>query len=110
MVGWQEARPRKDRRTHVEKVEARQLGCYVEIGLEKGPDRPDVLPVALKNVGEHAVGLNGAGNDVFAEVRESVVEQFDQDVAVEYIDTHRREVNTANASHFLACFTLPFGE
>src|SRR5262249_10180162 len=65
----QEARSGEDRRAHVEKVEPRQLGGYVEIGLEKRADRSDVLPIPLKNVGEHTVCLNGAGDDVFAEVR-----------------------------------------
>ena len=87
----QEPRPGENRGAHVEKVEARQFRSHVEVGLEERADRSDVLPVTLENVGKDSVRLDGAGNDVLAEIGIGVFQQLEQDVAVEHINAHRRQ-------------------
>ena len=52
----------------------------------KCPDRSDILPIALKDVGLHLVFFD-RGRNVFAEVREGV-EAFLEDFPLEDIDTH----------------------
>ena len=57
----QKTRAGENRRAHVEEIEARQLGSEIEVRFEEGADGSDVLPVALENIGEHAMGFDGAG-------------------------------------------------
>ena len=89
--GGQEARAGKDGRAHVEEIEPGELADKVEVGLEEGADGSNVLPVALEDVGEDAVLGDGAGDDVLAEVGVLVVEQADDEIAVEDVDAHRGE-------------------
>ena len=56
----QKARARENRRAHVEEIEARQLGGDIEVRFEERTDGSDVLPIALENIGEHALGLDRA--------------------------------------------------
>ena len=89
------AGPGENGRAHVEEIEARQLGDEVEIRLEKVPDGSDVLPIALINVGEDPVRVDGLGDDVLAEVGQVVVQQVANDVAVENVDAHGGQVGLA---------------
>src|SRR2546426_7385199 len=81
--GRQKAWPREYWRAHVEKVKARQFGGHIEARLKKGPDRSDVLPVPLEHVRVNAMGVDGLGNDMLAEIGEFILQQLDDDVAVE---------------------------
>ena len=72
----QKARAAENRRVHVKEIEARQFGNEIEVRLEKRADGADVLPIALKNVGENAARLDGLGNDVLAEIGQRIVEQL----------------------------------
>ena len=83
------ARAGKDGRAHVEEIEARQFADEVEVRLEKCADGADVLPVALKDEGKNAAGLDGLGDNVLAEVGQRVIEQIVDDGAVENVDAHR---------------------
>ena len=85
------ARARKNRRAHVEEIEARQFGNQIQVRLEKGADGADVLPIALKDVGENAVRFDGVRDDVLAEIGKRIVEQVADEVAVENINAHRGE-------------------
>ena len=76
-------------RGHIEEIEARQLGGHVEVRFEERTDRSDVLPIALKDVGEHAARFDRAGNDVLAEIRERIVEQLAHDFPAEHVNAHR---------------------
>ena len=65
------------------------------VGLIEGPDRADVLPVVVKQVGLQAVApLQGGGNDLFAEIGEVGVlaQQVEEGVAAEHIDAHGGQV------------------
>ena len=88
----QEARTGKNRRAHVEEIEARQFGSQLQVCLEEVADRPDVLPIALINIGENAVRVDGVRDDVLAEIGQRIVEQALDEAAVENIDAHRGEV------------------
>jgi hypothetical protein len=44
----------------------------IQIRLKKGADGSDVLPVALKNVGENAARGDGLRDDVLAEIRQEL--------------------------------------
>ncbi len=87
----QKPRTRKHRRAHVEEIEPRQLRRHVQVRLEKRPDRPNVLPVALVHVRINPVRLDRVRDDVLPEIRQAVVQQPDQHVPVEHINAHRRQ-------------------
>ena len=74
----QETRVRVDRRGRIEEIEGRQRVGEIEIGLEKGADRPDVLPIALENIGLHAALVDHLGDDVLAEIDVLIVERIDE--------------------------------
>ena len=69
-----EARARVNGGGHVEEIEAGQVGREVQVGLEEGADRPDILPVTLVNVGKDLQILDRLGNDVFAEIGQVVLQ------------------------------------
>ena len=60
-----------------------------QVRLKECSHGSNVLPVALKNIGENFVFIEGGRNDVFAEIVVSIVERVDEDLAIEDIDTHR---------------------
>src|SRR5258706_436979 len=84
----QPARSGKNRRAHIKKVEARQLGSHVEIGIEERADRPHVLPVTLEDVGIHVETGDGRWDYVPSEVSESILQQAHQDLAVKNVNAH----------------------
>ena len=84
----QKARPGENRRAHIKEIESRQLARKVQVCLEKCPDGADILPVSLKNIREHALTGDRAGNDVFAEIGESIVQQAAYRIAVKDVDAH----------------------
>jgi len=100
-------RAAENRRAHVEEVEPRQFRHEVEVRLEKRADGADVLPVALKNVGEHAARTDGVRDDVLAKIRQRVVKQFADQTAVENVNAHRGEVQFAATLD--AQFSVPLG-
>ncbi len=97
--GRQKPRARKHRRAHVEKVEARQFRGHVDIGVEKGADGPDVLPITLEDIGEDAEVRDGRGNDMLAEVVPLLsrlvfllLQEPSEHFAVEHVNAHGGEV------------------
>ena len=62
----------------------------VEVRFIKRADRPDVFPVALEDERVHMSIFDRLRNDVFAEILEIVVETFNEHVAIENINAHRR--------------------
>lgn len=90
-AGGEEARAGEDGGGHIEEVEAGQDFGESDIGIEEGADGADILPVALEDMGIDAVGFDGGGDDVFAEVGEGVVEELYHDLAVEDVDAHGGE-------------------
>ena len=93
--GRQKTRARVDRRLHLEEVKLWQRRGHVQVGLEEGANRADVLPVTLVHMGVDGVRVDGARDDVLAEVCHLVLEQLDERLPVEQVDTHRREVMVA---------------
>ena len=79
---------RVDRRPGLIKVESGIVVCQVEIGLEEGVDRSDVLPISLKNIGLHLVFIDGCWNDILAEIGEVIVEAFLENFTLEQMDTY----------------------
>ena len=65
--------PGVDRRLHLEEIKLGDRADHVQVCLEKGSDRSDVLPVSLIDVRENPVRLDGAGDDVLAKVGHLVV-------------------------------------
>ncbi len=74
------------------KRNGRVVAEEVHVGLVEGLDGPNVLPVALKHVREHPVRVDGTRNDVLPEVRQTVVQQLEENIPVEDVDAHRRQI------------------
>src|SRR5436190_3806968 len=94
--GGQKARARKDRRVHIEEIEAGQLGGDIEVGLEEVADGADVFPITLEDIGEDTILGAATGDrlrdDMFAEIVPlGVFEELDEHVAVEDVDAHGGE-------------------
>src|SRR2546421_2025895 len=66
----------ENRRAHVKKIEAGQFAADIQVCFEEGANGSDVLPIALKNRGEHAQIFNRLRDDVFAEIGQRIVEQL----------------------------------
>src|ERR1051325_7167219 len=106
-LAWQQARTTEDWGAHVEKVETRKLIGHIQVGLKKCADGPDVFPISLKHGGTDFVRGDGVGNDVFAKIREGVVEELENDVAVENVNAHGGQEKLVTA--FDAELTVPGG-
>src|ERR1044071_358681 len=110
LAPWQKAWPAEDRRAHVEKVKPRQFIGHIQVGLEKGPDGSNVLPISLKYIRENAITGDGVRYDIAAEIGQRIVQQFEHHVAVEYIDTHRSKkqfVASFDSQLFIPCWIEP---
>lgn len=80
----------------VGEVEGRLSVCESEVSIVEGADGTDIFPVAIKEVSLHAVVSDGHGEDVAAEVFVSCgFEEVNEEVAVEEVDAHGREVFSA---------------
>src|SRR5205085_2591116 len=84
----QEPRPRKDWGGHIEEIELGQFRHEVQVRFEEIADGSDVFPITLEDEGEKFVRVDRAGNDVFAEISEGVVQKLQQDIAVKHVNTH----------------------
>ena len=89
LAGRQVAGVGVNRRLRVEEIELRQLMAEIEIRVEKGADRSDVLPIALVDVGEKSPARNQVGDDVLAEIDLLTRKSPGQHLAVEDVNTHR---------------------
>ena len=82
-----------DRAFRVVEIERRNRVTQREVGLEIRLDGPDVLPVAAIDVRLHALAGHGVGDDVAPEIDElRVGDRLLEDLALEEVDAHRREV------------------
>ena len=86
----QKTRMRIDRRVGLKETVFRHDIGQVEIRLVKRADRSDVFPVALEDERADVPILDRRRNDVFAEIDQIVLQTFDQHVAIENVNAHRR--------------------
>lgn len=88
-------RPGENRRGHIEEIKPGQLRGDVEVRVKKRANRPDVLPVPLEHVRAYAHRLDGVWDDMFAEIRKRVVQQFANNIPVKNVNAHRRQEQLA---------------
>ena len=98
LVAGQVARVGEDRRGGVVEVELRQRLAEVEVGLEEGPDGPDVLPVALVLEGVDPAGLDQRGMMCLPKSTSLLGQRVVEHVAVEDVDPHRGGEPSSGAS------------
>ena len=80
------------------KSNAGLVARQVDVGLVERPHGPDVLPVAVEQVGLDAMVGDRLGQELVAEVGGVArLEQVDQERAVEQVDAHAGQVGPAGA-------------
>ena len=73
----------------------------IEVGLVKGADRADVFPVAVKEVGLHAVADDGLRQYLVAKVGGGAAsQQVDQERSVKEVNAHARQVRPASRAQY----------
>src|SRR5581483_10821780 len=64
----QKTRPAENGRAHIEKVKARQFVSDIQVGLEKSPDGPNVLPITLEDVRINPQVVDCLRDDMFSKI------------------------------------------
>ena len=79
---------RVNRRIRLKEAVVRNNISQIEIGLIKGPDRANVLPVPFKNVRADVPVFDRLRDNVFAEIDQIVRQALHQDLPVENVNAH----------------------
>src|SRR5436309_15674932 len=98
---------RVNRRLGLEETVFRYDIGQVQIRLVKSANRSDVLPVSLINKRADMPVFDCVWDDVFSKINQIIFQTFNQHLAIEYINSHRRLVKVlffggANRSQQLA--------